>query len=885
MKIKKGIKIAGIIIGVIVLLLAVTPLLFKDKITALVKDNINKNINATVDFADLDISLLSGFPKARVSLNEISVINKAPFEGDTLFYADEVSVKMGIAELFKGSGMEVSSFAVNKANVNILVNGEGKANYDIAKESGETAESETATGDSEDFSFSVQQYEITDSRISYLDKEGKMQFVLEELNHSGSGDLSLSKSELTTKTDALVSFVMDSTAYVNKNKVNLEAVLGIDLENNRYTFLDNTLLLNQLPLVFDGYVQINDNNQEVDVTFNTPSSDFRNFLAVIPEAYSSDIENVETTGNFEVKGKVKGTIDDTHIPAFDIKITSSNASFKYPDLPKSVTDIRLATNLVNETGLTKDTYVDIEKLSFRIDQDVFNARARLNNVTENMHVNARIDGKLNLANLSKAYPFPMEEELSGILTADITTAFDMASIEHKKYGNTKNSGTLNLTGFTYASEEMANPVSISKADVTFNPATVSLNRFEAKTGQTDLNASGTINNLMGFMFNKENIEGNFNLSSDTFALNDFMVADGEGERAAENGEEKNKPEAENPGGAQEKIKIPSFLDCTVNASANTVIYDDLQLKNVKGTLIIRDEKATLKDLRSDVFQGQLAINGDVSTKEETPTFNMNMDIRNFDISESFRGLDMLKALTPIAGILQGKLNTDLSLSGNLNDDLTPVLLSVSGNALAEVLTSGIDSENSKLLSGLAGNLSFLDTDKLDLKDIKTSLSFDDGKVNVKPFHIKYKDIDIEVAGSHGFDKSLNYNATFNVPAKYLGKEANNLLAQLSEQEKEEMTVPVTATIGGSYTSPSVSTNMKSAVAGLTQQIVANQKDKLVNKGKDAVGDALGNLVGGKDKKDTTATDSTATKKEDDVKEAARDVLQGLFGKKKKDTTN
>src|SRR5690606_28679531 len=218
--------------------------------------------------------------------------------------------------------------------------------------------------------------------------------------------------------------------------------------------------------------------------------------------------------------------------------------------------------------------------------------------------------------------------------------------------------------------------------------------------------------------------------------------------------------------------------------------------------------------------------------------------------------------------------------GNVNGGRTPGLTSVSGDALAEVLTSGIDTGNSKLLSGLTSNLSFLDVNKLNLKDIKTHLSFDNGKVNVKPFHIKYQDIDIEVAGSHGFDKTMAYKATFNVPAKYLGKEASNLLAQLNEKEKEEMTVPVTATIGGTYTSPSVSTDMKSAVTALTQQLIARQKDKLVGQGKDAVGNALGNLLGGKSK-DSTATDTTAAKKQESVKEAAKDVLQGLFGKKKK----
>ncbi|WP_461534402.1 AsmA family protein [Sinomicrobium sp.] len=882
MKLKKGVKILLIVLGALILVLAVAPILFKDKITGLVKESINNNLNATVDFTDLNISLLKGFPKATVALHEISVINKEPFVGDTLFYADEVSVQMGLGELFKGSGMEVSSFGVEGARVNVLVNSDGEANYDIAKEdSGEETAGE-AEGESGDFSFSIKQYEINDSRISYLDKESKMEFVLDQLNHSGSGDLSLTTSELSTTTDALVSFVMDSTAYINKNKVKLDAVIGVDLENNKYSFLDNTLLFNQLALVFDGYVQLNENNQEVDITFNTPSSDFKNFLAVIPEAYSGSIENVETTGNFEVKGEVKGVVDDVHIPAFDIQISSDKASFKYPDLPKSVSDIRLLTEVVNKTGLVKDTYVDIQQLSFRIDQDVFNANARLDQVTENMHVNARIDGKLNLANLSQAYPFPMEEELSGILVADISTAFDMASIEQGKYQNTKNSGTLDLSGFNYSSAEMANPVSISKANVSFNPETVSLNTFTAKTGQTDLNASGTINNLMGFVFNDEKMKGNFNLSSDVFSLNDFMVADSADEKEEETEEQQESETNTTSETGDEKIKIPSFLDCTVNASANTVIYDNLTLKNVKGTLLIKDETATLIDLKSNLFNGQLGLDGSVSTKGDTPTFDMKLKMDDFNLSESFKELDLLQALTPIASILEGKLNTDLSFSGNLNDDFTPNLMTISGDALAEVLTSGIDAKNSKLVSELVGKLDFLDVDKLSLKDIKTHLSFDEGKVNVKPFHIKYQDMDIEVGGSHGFDQNMAYTATFNLPAKYLGKEAGNLLAQLSEEEQDNVTVPVTATIGGSVSSPTVSTDLKSAVSNLTQQLVAKQKDKLVDKGKNA----LSNLLGGKEKDSTAVTaDTTKTEKKEAVQEAAKNVLQGLFGKKKKDTVN
>ena len=33
----------------------------------------------------------------------------------------------------------------------------------------------------------------------------------------------------------------------------------MDLKNQKYTFKDNEAMVNQLPLVFDGYVKLNDN--------------------------------------------------------------------------------------------------------------------------------------------------------------------------------------------------------------------------------------------------------------------------------------------------------------------------------------------------------------------------------------------------------------------------------------------------------------------------------------------------------------------------------------------------------------------------------------------------------------------------------------------------
>jgi hypothetical protein len=93
----------------------------------------------------------------------------------------------------------------------------------------------------------------------------------------------------------------------------------------------------------------------------------------IPAAYAANIKDVKTTGDFTVTGFAKGILSDTTVPKFNVAIASNNASFQYPNLPKSIQNIIIDTKIINETGLTNDTYVNLDQLSFRIDQDVFNA--------------------------------------------------------------------------------------------------------------------------------------------------------------------------------------------------------------------------------------------------------------------------------------------------------------------------------------------------------------------------------------------------------------------------------------------------------------------------------------------------------------------------------
>lgn len=903
---KKILRIIGIIFILIIGILVAAPFFLEAKIGDIIKNNVNNNVNATLDFSDADLSLISSFPNAKVRLDNVSLLNKAPFEGDTLFAAKTVSLTMGIIQLFKGANesISVSSFNLDNALVNIMVDANEKANYEIALDTG-AKETVASQDTANSFSFNMESYEITDSRILYTDVSTGIRLALTDFNHNGTGDLSLETSELDTHTDALVSFEMDSTNYLNKNKIRLDALIGIDLNTSTYSFLKNEAMINQLPLVFDGFVKLNDDNQEVAINFKTPSSDFKNFLGVIPEVYAKNIQGVTTTGDFILEGSFKGIVDEVHIPMFNININSENASFKYPDLPKAVRNIFMDIAINNTTGLIEDTSVAIKKASFSIDDDRFNLTSDISELMGNTKVSAHLDGKMNLANLEKAYPIPAGLRLKGLLNADVTTAFDLATLERKEYEKTRTEGNMRLTDFEYSSDEMANPVLLKATAVTFNPKTVRLNELNGSTGKTDFNITGTINNLLGYLFNGENVEGNFDLKSNTFDIGDFMVAEAEDEPVASN---------EQTTAVSEKIKIPSFLDAAFTAAANTVIYDNITLKDVKGNLRIKDETAQLSNMTSSLFDGKVGFNGEVSTKNEVPTFAMKLGMDQLQIGETFKALELFKVLAPIAQVLQGKFNSDIELSGNLTDDFTPDLLSLSGDILANLMANEVSTENAPLLSALGSKLDFINLNGLDLKELKTSLSFKDGVVSVKPFTFSYKDVSITVDGNHTFDQKLSYTAAMQVPSKYLGKDINALIAKIDDSSLEGLTIPVTANISGMYNSPQVSTDLTSGVKKLTAQLVEIEKQKLIAKGQDKANDLIGGLLsgnkkgvndstqtedplknganevldgllGGTKKTDSTnanaKTDTVPAKKEDAVKDAAKDILGGLFGKKKK----
>ena len=882
--------VAGLVLLFIIALVAL-PFLLEKNIDKIVHTAIEGKVNANIDYANIDLSLIKSFPKAQLDITDLKITNNAPFANDTLFYANKLMTSFSFSQLFKGDNesIAVDKIRVSNSVTKILVNKEGKANYDITIDDGTPEEPATEESDS-DFSLHLD-YEINNARVVYNDSVSHTYVALDNLMHSGKGDVSANISDLETSTDLEMSFAMAGVEYTHNMPINLRATIGVDQKNQKYTFKENTGMLNQIPLEFSGWVQLLEEATDMDINFSSKKGSFKDLLASVPKAYKTDLKGVSASGKFDLHGSIKGQSTETTIPKIDMVLDTRNASFKYPDLPKGISDLTLITNVVNTTGLIDDTYVNIDTFKMRIDQDEFGASGKLTNLSKNPTVAAKAKGVVNLGNLKNAYPIGEETmSLTGIVNADVSMNFSQSAIDNEQYEDIKSEGQVGISNFVFENEELPQAVKISEMNVSFTPEIVKLENLDMTTGESDLNATGTLENIIPFALSDDVLKGDFNFKANTFKVSDFLTETEEGatEEAGETTEGETTEEDSLDGA------IPSFLDITSNFEAGVVHYDNLQLKNAKGQLTIKDQKASLKDISADFFDGSIGVIGEVSTAEDKPTFNMELDLQKLDITQSFAEIEMLQKLAPVASALQGLFTSSIKVQGSLNDDMTPDLNTLKGSAGVKLLEAKVQPEGNQLLSSLNENTSFVDMDKLNLNDLSTNLEFEDGKIEVTPFDFQLtKDIKVSASGSHAFDSAIAYTLDMDVPAKYMGSSATSLISKLSAQEQSNLMVPVPITLGGTMTSPKVGVDLKSGITALTKQVVANQKQELTNKVTSKVksevaskvseqvsGKAAGvvsGLLGSKTTADTSSTKTSAKETaKDAVKDKAKNALKGLF---------
>jgi hypothetical protein len=482
--------------------------------------------------------------------------------------------------------------------------------------------------------------------------------------------------------------------------------------------------------------------------------------------------------------------------------------------------------------------------------------------------------------------------ISGLLNADLGFRGNKTAIDKSDYDKIVVTGNAALNNLKYVSRDYPAAVSISNTQLSFNQKTVNLVNLQGNYLNTNFTANGVLNNVVGYVMQDKPLAGNLNLSADKMNLNEWIGSDTTTAESA--------PQGNSSGSGP--FLVPAGIDFTVNAKAGKVKYDKVDYNNVNGILLITDQVVRLQNIRTEALDGNIAFNGSYSTRnnKKNPDIALSYDIKDVNVQKAFFSYNTMQKLMPIGQFLAGKLSSQLSMTGSLDGNMMPDPGSLTGKGNL-LLIEGVLRKFAPL-EKIASTLQIDELKSISVKDIRNFIEFANGKVLVKPFTVKVKDIEMQIGGMHGFDQSLDYIVQMKVPRKYLGQQGNQIVNNLAGQAASKGipvklgdVVNLNLKLGGSLTNPTVKTDLKEASGDALKDL---QKQSLefarakVDTARQTIKDTVNvvkkqviegvkdevrsRIFGAKDSTPTGGIDSTKKKTEQTLK----NTFKSLFNKKK-----
>ncbi len=822
---KKFLKITGISLLVILVLLITAPFLFKGKIVTLIKEEANKNLNATLNFDnDISISLIRSFPKLSIAIDKLSIVGKDSFAGDTLVYLPSLKATMNLMSVIKGEKIEINSIGLNQPMINLLVLQNGKANWDIAKADSSAKEDTSASK----FNLALDKLEIIDGYLSYDDKSLTFNTILKHFNHELNGDFTQDNFVLKTVTSAK-EFTMGygGVDYLYKVATEMKVNLDMDMKNMKFTFSDNDILLNELNLGGEGFVDMNDNDMDFDVKFRTKKTDFKTIMSLVPGVYSKSFDKAKASGKLDLSGYFKGKMTDDLMPGFGLKLAIENGFFQYPDLPKSLNNVFVNLEIDNPSGIMNNTIINLSRFDANIAGEPVFARLLVKTPMADPYLDGQLKGNINLSEFRSFIPLEPATEISGLIKSDVKFKGHVSNLQNNQLEKFNASGVLSAENFHYKDPENLKQGTTLNSEVTFNPTTVELKTLKGNVGMSDFDASGKIDNLFGYMLKDEMLKGLFNFNSNYFNANEFLSDE----------QVKKEPTAADSVPLQ-AFEVPANIDFTLNSKINTLIYDNLKLTNLGGTILLKDRKLLFSQLGVNVFNGSLNLNGEYdSHNPKFPFSDVALGIKSLDIGQTFSYFDMVKKMMPIAKYTEGLFNADVKLSNNFNQDLSVNYPTVSGTIQMGIAAAAV--KNFPILNMIADKLKIDKLRNLTLKNLNFKLNLLDGKVGLDSMILPlWEGAKAKISGYSALDQSMQYVAKLSIPRKDFGP-ANIALNNLTDQAKQKGVnltlsdiVDVDVIVSGFFTKPEVKVSLHDAKKNLIDGLKDQLKDQIDAKKKE-----------------------------------------------------
>lgn len=815
---KKIVLIAAIALFLLIGTMIALPILFKDKLYEKAKTEMNEALNAKVELGELKVSLFRRFPKVFVEISNISLTGVDAFNEQKLATIGSVSTTINLSGLWSKTDLEINDITITKPYIQLVVNEEGLANWDVVAASAETSETSTSE---QSKGIRLNAVEIMDATCSFIDKQAAVGFTMSETNLNFSGELKGVNSQLHLEGAAKnIEFETNGIKYVQNMTVELNTALKANFETMKFELSKNEIKINHLPVVANGSFTINDDNYDFDINFKSSNAALNELLNFVPVKYESYIEGVDTGGDVAFNGYFKGVYNEETFPALKVMVNLKNGRLKYEKMPEEIEKLELDAILTKEQGAFDLLVFDINHLDAAVAGNKLKGEFHLSTPISDPYLKGQFNGNVDFASLRNVIPMD-SLSIDGLVEAQFAFEGNYSAIEKQDYQSFKTVGQATVSDFSYSSSDLPQKIFLSDVSMQLAPEGIKLNRCIGKTGQSDFNVKGKLNNYWPYLMSNKTLIGNFTLNSRRLDLNPFIVKT----------DTDNTP-SETDTVSSQFYEIPDNLFLTFQANVDLILYDRMKISNSKGKLVVKDKKIKLDNMTMNMLQGEVVMSGIYATpSNKSAEFNLDMKVKALDIPSAYASLSTVRSFMPIAANSTGQFTSGFKLKGKLNDEMEPVLRSFNG--AGDFSGNNVVIVGAKVFNEIGKYFKKDQFKKVTVDDFYTKFKIVNGGLEISAFDTKIAGQEATISGHQTVRQDLDYLMDFKVNKNDLSGEMSKYLGFVPGMDNIEK-LPVGVVIAGTFKEPDVKVDMSKAKKVIEAEFKKSSKKELENAAKKLV---------------------------------------------------
>lgn len=459
-------KYFGITFVVILGLLFLTPIIFADTIKEQIKKTANEKLSAELNYSDVSVSFFHHFPSLTLTLSDLNLNGSAPYKNEKFITAKEISFGINVASLVFSKTVKIDQIYLSDSFINVKVNPNGEANYNIYKSSKPSNPKDTT-----ETALKLERIEILNSKIIYDDQSTKVHFDAFGFNYKGKGNLDKAVFDLysVAKIEKL-NIVYEGEPYLMNKKIDADLITKVNVNSLSFFFQQNNLKINQLLVDFKGKFDFLKDGYNMDFVIKSTNSNLKDVFTAFPPKYITWLSKTEIKGNtnllFTLKGDYIASQNIAPDLNLDIKIDSGFVNYNKSAFPVSNLSLDVKTKV---PSLNPDLLiVDAKNLSLNINKDYLKSKFYVKGAST-PDINGEFKAKIDLEKLTKALGIP-DIELKGTLAGDIKTN---GKFDQKNRLFPVTSGIINLENGFIKTKYYPNPITniIIKSKIENNKGT------------------------------------------------------------------------------------------------------------------------------------------------------------------------------------------------------------------------------------------------------------------------------------------------------------------------------------------------------------------------------------------------------------------------------